>query len=134
MADRTRPFVVYVMDDDASVRTSLSRLMRVSGFEVEAFGSPEDFLAKVSPDWVGCILLDMTLPRLNGLVVQQRLAEKGISMPVIALSARDDDGVRDACRALGARYFLHKPVDHQALLDAISWVSSKDAPGSQTAP
>jgi FixJ family two-component response regulator len=122
------------MDDDASVRTSLSRLMRVSGFEVQAFETPEEFLSKVSPEWVGCILLDMTLPRLTGLVVQQRLAQKGISLPVIALSARDDDGVRDACRALGARYFLHKPVDHQALLDAISWVSSKDAQPSPEPP
>lgn len=123
MVDTTQPFRVYLVDDDASVRTALSRLMRVSGFDVKAFEMPEKFLDEVRPDWNGCVLLDMTLPRVTGLQVQERLRNMGIRLPVIAMSARDDDGVREAARALGVRFFLHKPVDDQALLDAISWVT-----------
>ena len=123
MADTTHPFRVYLVDDDTSVRTGLSRLMRVSGFEVMAFDTPEKFLADVSPDWNGCVLLDMALPRVTGLQVQERLRDMGIRLPVIAMSARDDDGLREAARALGVRFFLHKPIDDQALLDAISWVT-----------
>ena len=129
MVDTTQPFRVYLVDDDASVRTGLSRLMRVSGFDVMAFDCPEKFLAEVSKDWNGCVLLDMTLPRVTGLQVQERLRDMGVHLPVIAMSARDDDGVREAARALGVRFFLHKPVDDQALLDAISWVTGTTAPG-----
>ena len=129
VADTKHPFRLYLVDDDLSVRTSLSRLMRVSGFDVQAFDSPEKFLAEVSPDWTGCVLLDMTLPRVTGLQVQERLREMGIGLPVIAMSARDDDGIREAARALGVRFFLRKPVDDQALLDAISWVTGTTAEG-----
>jgi FixJ family two-component response regulator len=127
VADTTHPFRVYLVDDDPSVRTGLSRLMRVSGFEVSAFDSPEKFLAEVSQDWNGCVLLDMALPRVTGLQVQERLRDMEIRLPVIAMSARDDEGVREAARALGVRFFLRKPVDDQALLDAISWVTGATA-------
>jgi FixJ family two-component response regulator len=129
VAETTAPFRVYLVDDDMSVRTGLTRLMRVSGFEVTAFDSPEKFLAEVCPEWNGCVLLDMTLPRVTGLQVQERLRDMGIRMPVIAMSARDDSGVREAARALGVRFFLHKPVDDQALLDAISWVTGSTSQG-----
>jgi FixJ family two-component response regulator len=128
VADTTHPFRVYLVDDDTSVRTGLSRLMRVSGFEVMAFDTPEKFLDEVSLDWNGCVLLDMTLPRVTGLQVQQRLRAMGIRLPVIAMSARDDDGLREAARALGVHFFLHKPVDDQALLDTISWVTGATPP------
>jgi FixJ family two-component response regulator len=124
------PFRVYLVDDDKSVRTSLSRLMRVSGFEVIAFDTPEKFLAEVSSDWNGCVVLDMTLPRVTGLQVQERLRDMDIRLPVIAMSARDDDGLRESARALGVRFFLHKPVDDQALLDAISWVTGATPEGT----
>jgi FixJ family two-component response regulator len=108
-----------------SVRTGLSRLMRVSGFDVLAFDTPEEFLAEVSQDWNGCVLLDMTMPRVTGLQVQERLRAMNIRLPVIAMSARN--GVREAARTLGARSFLHKPIDDQALFDAISWVTGTTA-------
>ena len=123
MVDTTQPFRVYLVDDDQSVRTRLSRLMRVSGFDVRAFDTAEQFLAEVSEDWNGCVLLDMALPRVTGLQAQERLRDMGIRLPVIAMSACDDDGVREAARAVGVRFFLHKPIDDQALLDAISWVT-----------
>jgi FixJ family two-component response regulator len=133
VVDSPQALRIYVVDDDRSVRTSLSRLMRVSGFAVATFDSPEQFLDEVRPDWTGCVLLDMALPRLTGLQVQARLQAKAIQLPVIAMSARDDDGTREAARELGARFFLRKPVDDQALLDAISWVSGTTLRGG-TAP
>jgi FixJ family two-component response regulator len=128
----TKAFPIYLVDDDRSVRTSLSRLMRVSGFEVRAFETPEQFLAAVQDDCRGCALLDMTLPRVAGLEVQTRLKDMGIQVPVIAMSASDDDEVREAARKLGARFFLRKPVDDQALLDAISWVTESAPNGATT--
>jgi FixJ family two-component response regulator len=127
VTDTSHPFRVYLVDDDKSIRTGLSRLMRVSGFEVTAFDTPEKFLAEVSLDWSGCVLLDMDLPRGTGLQVQERSRDMRIRLPVIAMSARNDAGVREAARALGVRFFLHKPIDDQALLDAISWVTGVTA-------
>jgi FixJ family two-component response regulator len=117
--------VVYIVDDDDSVRTGLSRLMRASGVRARTFATPEAFLDDVTPESDGCVLLDITMPHMTGLEVQGRLKEKGIHLPVVALSARDTDDVREAARALGARFFLHKPVDDQALLDAIAWVTDE---------
>jgi FixJ family two-component response regulator len=74
----------------------------------------------------------MTLPRVAGLEVQARLKDMGIHVPVIAMSASDDDAVREAARKLGARFFLRKPVDDQALLDAISWVTESASNGATT--
>jgi len=114
--------VVYIVDDDDFVLTGLSRLMRSAGFEARTYASAGEFLAAVRDSPSACILLDITMPRITGLEVQQRLKEKGIGLPVIAVSARDDDTTRAMARALGAKFFLRKPVDDRALLDAIGWV------------
>jgi len=127
VTETNQVFRIFVIDDDRSVRTSLARLMRVSGFKVEAFDTPELFLERVTVDWIGCVLLDMSLPHVPGLQVQARLKERGIDLPVIAMSARDDEHVRETARELGARFFLRKPIDDHALLDAISWVSGAGA-------
>jgi len=116
--------VVYIVDDDASVRTGLARLIRSAGFEPRVFASADGFLSEVSNDRSACVLLDITMPRVTGLEVQARLKEQGIDLPVIALSARDDDETRRLARELGAQFFLRKPVDAQALLDAVDWVTN----------
>lgn len=118
---------VSIVDDDDSVRKGLSRLMRSAGIESDAYDSPESFLADVHNEDHACILMDITMPRMNGLELSARLREKGIALPVIAISARDDDDTRQLARDLGVRFFLRKPVDDQALLDAISWVVQEDA-------
>lgn len=115
--------MIYIVEDDDSVRTGLSRLMRSAGFEVRAFGSADRFLDEVLDEPRACILLDMTMPRLAGVQVQKRLKDRGIQMPVIAVSARDDEETRRAARDLGANFFFRKPVDDQALLDAIVWAT-----------
>ena len=120
----TNAQVVYIVEDDDSVRTGLSRLMRSAGFEPRAFANPETFLAAVNADTAACILLDITMPHLTGFQVQAQLRKKEVFLPVIAVSARDDDETRAMARALGAQFFLRKPVDDRALLDAIDWVAS----------
>jgi FixJ family two-component response regulator len=126
MTKKSGTSYVYIVDDDHSVRTSLSRLMRASGLPAKAFATPEAFLGDVDETSEGCVLLDITMPNMTGLQVQERMAERGVQLPVIAVSARDNDEVRAIARELGARFYLHKPVDDQALLDAIAWVTDED--------
>jgi FixJ family two-component response regulator len=114
--------VVYIVDDDDAVRDGLARLLRAAGLEPRPYQSAERFLEEVANAANACVLLDITMPRLTGPQVQERLNEALITLPVISLSARDDDETRAWARSLGARMFLRKPVDDQALLDAINWV------------
>ena len=100
--------------------------MRASGIRAKAFATPEAFLDEVDSTSEGCVLLDITMPNVTGLQVQERLNIKGVHLPVIAVSARDSDEVREMARELGASFFLHKPVDDQALLDAIAWVTDEN--------
>ncbi len=123
----TKTLLVYIVDEDEAVRGAFARLLRAAGLQSCTYGSQEDFLADVcnAPD--ACILLDITVPKAGDLGVQARLREQGITLPVIVLSARDDDDVRARAGQLGARMFLCKPVDDQALLDAIRWVISSQS-------
>jgi FixJ family two-component response regulator len=115
--------LVYILDDDDAVRRGFERLVRSAGLEPKAYASADSFLAEVSNAGGGCILLDITMPKKTGMQVQERLNEMHIVLPVISISARDDEQTRNRARELGARMFLRKPVDDQALLDAISWVT-----------
>jgi len=123
---------VYIVDDDTSVRKAIGRLMSTNGFEVREFESPEEFLAApVEPSPI-CVLLDITMPGLTGIEVQERLNARVSQWPVITVSAREDDAARDTSRRLGARMFLSKPVDAQALLDAIAWVVGGQDEGKES--
>lgn len=115
--------VVYIVDDDAAVRGGFARLLRAAGLDPRPYASPERFLAEVAYAPGACALLDITMPRITGTEVQEQLNERLISLPVIAVSARDDDETRSRARHLGACMFLRKPVDDQALLDAIHWAA-----------
>ncbi|HEX2831319.1 MAG TPA: response regulator [Burkholderiales bacterium] len=126
MIDAVQPCVVYIVDDDDLVRKGLARLMRAGGFTPKLYASPERFLEEVGSEPRACILLDITMPRMSGLQVQAELKARGIGMPVIAVSARDDEDTRRRARDLDARCFFRKPVDDQALLDAIAWILQSD--------
>jgi len=118
--------IVYIVDDDPAVRDGFTRLLRSAGMEPRPYESPERFLEEVRNLTCACILLDITMPRMTGPQVQARLNAQAINLPVITVSAREDAHVRACAHGLGARMFLHKPVDDQALLDAIHWVVSSD--------
>ena len=124
--------MIYIVDDDQSVRTNLARLMRSAGFSARTFASAEEFLASAHNIEPGCLLLDVPLPGLSGLQLQAELNKRGVNLPVIAVSARDDSETSGMARRLGARCFFRKPVDDQALIDAIQWATGpeagKDAP------
>lgn len=126
MTNGKRPgaVIVYIVDDDASVRHGFARLIRSAGLDARVFASPEGFLAEVVDGPGACVLLDISMPHLTGPLVQELLNARDISLPVITVSASDDEPTRERARSLGARLFLRKPVDDQALLDAISWVTN----------
>ena len=115
------PVIVYVVDDDSAVREGFARLLRSAGMEPRPYADTETFLAEVSNLPRACILLDITMPRMTGLQVQALLNERAIILPVVSVSAREDEHTRARAHDLGARMFLHKPVDDQAMLDAINW-------------
>lgn len=125
MAHNLSNTVVYIVDDDESVRTGLSRLMRSAGLTSKSYKSAEMFLDQVDLESHGCILLDITMTHMNGLELGKRLKDRGICYPIIVVSAIDDEATRHSARELGVRFFLRKPVDDQALLDAIAWVMAE---------
>lgn len=114
-------YKIYVVDDDDSVRKALGRLLRAAGLNFESFPSGESFLASLGQDARGCVVMDIQMPGLTGHDVQERLRDRRQNIPVIALSAQDDEEARHRARELGAVAFFRKPVDDQALLDAIQW-------------
>ena len=116
-----RRSVVFVVEDDESVRRSLGRLIRSEGFEVRLFESAARFLDEVTATPGACVVLDITMPHISGLEVQNRLQERGIHMPVIVVSACDDDATRREAKRCGAKFFFRKPVDERTLIDAIDW-------------
>ena len=125
---KTETQKIYIVDDDSSVRRALGRLVRSEGLNAEAFASGDLFLAGLPDDAHGCVVMDIRMPGLTGHDVQQRLRQRGQKIPVIALSAQDDDEARNRARELGAVAFFRKPVDDQALLDSIHWLLSAPAP------
>lgn len=126
MASRALKPIVFVVEDDESVRKSLGRLIRAEGFEARLFESPERFLSEVTSMPAACVVLDLTMPRISGLEVQNRLKELGIRMPVIVVSARDDDATRREAKQCGAKFFFRKPVDERTLIDAIDWAVNSE--------
>ena len=111
--------LVSIVDDDVSVRRSTRRLLRSSGLQAEAFASAEDFLQSGRVTETGCLLLDVSMPGMDGLELQRRLDEIGRLIPIVFLSARaNEEEERQALRA-GAASFLRKPVSKEALLHAI---------------
>ena len=126
--------MIYIVDDDQSVRANFARLMRSAGFSAQAFASAEEFLASTHTIEPGCLLLDVTLPGLSGLQLQAELNNRHIHLPVIAVTARDDSETSAMARQLGAHYFFRKPVDGQALIDAIQWVQATEGQQPTEAP
>ncbi len=116
--------MIYVIDDDAPVRKAFQRLLRSVNFEVETFASAEEFLRSPKADKNSCIIIDIRMPGLTGFDLQRKLIAQGSRIPIIVISASDDDQVREQARELGAVAFFRKPIDDQALLDAITWAVS----------
>jgi len=120
-------FTVFIVDDDTSVVNALSRLMRVKGYEVQAYTSPREFIANHDPAIPGCALLDVAMPDLDGLTLQRELAIAGSHRPIIFLTGQGDIPTTVRAMQAGAIDFLTKPVSNKDLLAAISRAEDKDA-------
>ena len=120
---------VYVVDDDASVREAVESLIRSAGYRAETFASAQEFLASPHVDVPGCLVLDVELPGLSGLDLQQELATKGAQIPIIFLTGHGNIPMTVRAIKAGALEFLTKPVDDEDLLHAISQgIASSHAP------
>lgn len=110
---------VFVVDDDAAVRDALGWLIKSVGLKVETFGSAQEFLEKLNPKRAGCVVLDVRMPGMSGLELQERLTQDKVTLPVIIVTGHGD--VPMAVRAVksGAFDFIEKPFNDQVLLDRI---------------
>lgn len=122
---------VYIVDDDSSIRDSLALWLGMRSFRSQGFASGEAFLDAVSPQWRGCTLIDLQLEGIDGLQVQQQLADKGITMPLIFITGHGDvAAARDALKG-GAFDFVEKPLDNDRLVELVSAAMEQDAQAAQ---
>ncbi len=117
---------VFVVDDYAPVRRSISRLLHAAGFVVAAFASAEEFLAQYDPCVRGCLVLDIAMPTLNGFELQQILVKTGSLLPIIFLTGEGDIPKCAQAMKRGASDFLTKPVNDEDLLVAVRVALKKD--------
>src|SRR5437667_12281045 len=110
---------VFVVDDYAPVRSSISRLLRAAGFAVVAFASADEFLAQFDPQTMGCLVLDVAMPTLNGLELQHILEKTGSLLPIIFLTGHGDIRKTVQARKHGASDFLTMPVKDEERLAAV---------------
>ena len=113
------PSRIYIIDDDAAVRDSLALLLRLHGFDTVDFASAEAFLAEVTRDWSGIVLVDLRMPGMSGLELQGALQSREIELPVIIITAHGETSAARTSLKAGAVDFLEKPIDRDQLLSAI---------------
>lgn len=129
-ADRSNPEsmaidhpLVFVVDDEESVRKALRRLLVASGLKVQIFANGADFLDAVSTQHPDCLVVDLHMPGLSGFDVLRHLMLTGMRVPAIIVTAHDEPETRAQCESVGARRYLCKPLDANVLLDAIREVT-----------
>jgi RNA polymerase sigma factor (sigma-70 family) len=119
MPETQGELTVFIVDDDPAVRDSLSLLLSLRGYRTATFGSAEDFLGALRPDWRGCLIADIRMPGMSGLDLQQELARRGLRLPVVIVTAHGDvSSARTAFKA-DAVDFLEKPFDDQGPVVAV---------------
>jgi len=125
-------FTIFLVDDDSGVRTALSGLLRARRYEVKPYPSPRDFLADHDANVPGCALLDVSMPGLDGLALQEALTADGVHRPVIFITGVGDVPTSVRAMKAGAIDFLTKPVDESDLLAAIERAAKRDAEARQS--
>jgi len=118
MTDAAAP-TVFVIDDDAGVRASIQGLLKAAGLRSESFGTAQEFMDRKNPDGPGCLILDVSLPGINGIDFQRVLADAGIRIPIIFITGHGDIPMTVKAMKSGAVEFLTKPFVDQDLLGAV---------------
>ena len=117
--DRARH--VFIIENDSSVRNSLSRLLNIAGLKVQSFKSVIDFFEVFETGMIGCLILDMSILGMFGEEIVEELKEHEKNLKIIVISTNDDQNTKKKANDIGAIGFFRKPVDGAALLDAIDW-------------
>ena len=118
--------IVYVIDDDPSIREAVTSLIRSVGMSVQAFGSAKEFMTSKRPNAPACLVLDVRMPGLSGLELQRELTDAGIGIPIIFITGHGDIPMSVRAMKAGAVEFLTKPFRDQDLLDAIKQAIDRD--------
>ncbi len=118
---------VFLVDDNAGVRTALGRVFQSVGYEVQQFDSPQAYLERASPEDSGCLVLDIKMPGMTGLDLQERLSALGFSTPIIFITGYGSVPASVRAMKWGAADFFEKPLNHRELLDAVERAVKQDA-------
>jgi FixJ family two-component response regulator len=111
---------IAIVDDDASVRKALARLLSASSFDIDTYGSARDFLASLRTGKPDCLVVDLHMPELTGFDLQRQLARIGVQIPTIVITAYNEPGLRERCQSAGAAAFLLKPLNGSTLIGVIN--------------
>jgi FixJ family two-component response regulator len=111
---------VAIVDDDASVRKALARLLRVFAIDSQTYGSAREFLQSLPSGVPECLIVDLQMPEMTGLELQGELSRVGARIPTIVITAHNELGYRERCQAAGAAAYLLKPLDENTLIAAIN--------------
>jgi FixJ family two-component response regulator len=112
--------LIAVVDDDPAVLRGLKRLLTAWSYRAETYESAREFLATLGDHRPDCLIVDLHMPDVTGLELQQLLAQSQIDIPTIFITAHDDEDVRERCKSAGAKALLAKPLHDQTLMDAIA--------------
>jgi FixJ family two-component response regulator len=117
---------IAIVDDDASVRRALARLLKAQSFDVKTFGSPTEFIDSLDGTVPDCLVVDLQMPEMNGLELQRYLIRARIIIPTVVITAHDKPEVRRQCEVAGAIAFLVKPLGSALLVAAIRRATRRD--------
>lgn len=120
---------IFLVDDDAGIRDALSLLLSLRGMESVAFASGEEALEHIEPTSRGCILSDLRMPGLGGIELMHAMQERGVTLPIVMLTAHGDVATTRAALRGGAFDFLEKPIDDDILIDVLKHAMSEDEQG-----
>jgi FixJ family two-component response regulator len=122
--------LVAIVDDDPSFLRSMCRMLRIAGYNVGAFASPGDFLKSLPASLPQCLVVDMHMPEMTGIELQDRLLAEGFCVPAILVTAHDTEQTREQARRRGFSGLLLKPFDGEILLGAIEKLSAHSVAGA----
>lgn len=122
------PLHITILDDDLSVRTAISRLLKTSDIAVDLYATSMELFSAISGRSPDCLILDLQMPGMNGLEVMNYLSHIGVHVPTVVITAHDEPGSRETCLAAGASAYLRKPLDADELLVAIDNAVTASAP------